>query len=458
MDRSQRDLFTSSEASVLTVSELAAQARALLEERFPFVRVTGEISGATLAASGHAYFDLTDGQAVFPAVMFRSAVTRVGGLLPPDGTAVECLGRVTLYVPRGRAQLVVEWLAPKGAGALSIQLLQRKAKLEAEGLFAAERKRALPPYPRGIAVITSPTGAAIHDILAVLAGRFPSIPVLIGGVRVQGAGAGDEIAVAIRRLGDGRHGDVLILARGGGSAEDLSAFNEEAVVRAVAASRVPVISAVGHEVDVVLCDLAADVRAPTPTAAAEAVVPDREEVRRQVRALHTRCARMLQLTLERTRLRWLQVRRRMRDPRLVLAPLRIRLDEQRAAGVAAVQRRLAASRSRLAALRLRLAASDARARLARDRAQAQALSARLTRATRGMLRQKRQHLVHRRAELESLGPQRVLSRGYALVTGPDGRLVRAATQVHAGEAIGVRLAEGGLEASVTRVSPKQEEP
>ena len=402
----QKDLFSSSDQRVYTVSELASEVRSLLEGNFALVRVIGEISSLSRASSGHAYFSLKDADASLPAVMFRSAVTRIGGEVPEEGTEVECLGRLTLYEPRGRTQLVVEWMVPRGAGALGLKFLKLKEKLSAEGLFDPERKRPIPFLPGSIGIVTSPTGAAVRDILKVLSRRFPSVPVLICPVRVQGEGAAEEIAAAIERMGDGRHCDVLIAGRGGGSLEDLWAFNEEVVVRAVAAAKVPVISAVGHEVDLVLCDLAADVRAPTPTAAAELVVPDREELQRQMEDIAKDLYRVMKLGVSTARNRLMGTTRRIRDPRRVLDAYRLRLDEA----------------ERTAVNRVRLENERRRTRL-------------------------QGHI----GALSSLSPLAVLERGYGVVSRPDGKTLRESTQVSAGDPIQVRLHRGRLDGTVDRV-------
>jgi exodeoxyribonuclease VII large subunit len=401
----QKDLFTPSDQRVYTVSELAREVRAHLEEEFGMVRVVGEISSLSVAASGHAYFSLKDPDASLPAVMFRGAITRIGGQVPAEGTEVECLGRMTLYEPRGRTQLMVEFMVPRGAGALGLKFLQLKEKLSAEGLFDPERKRPLPLLPESIGIVTSPTGAAVRDILKVLARRFPSIPVLICPVRVQGEGAAEEIAAAIEKMGDGQHCDVLIAGRGGGSLEDLWAFNEEIVVRAVVASKVPVISAVGHEVDLVLSDLAADVRAPTPTAAAELVVPDRGELLDHVDELAKDLLRIMKLELSTARHRLLDTASRIRDPRRVLDAYRLRLDDAQ----------------RTAITRITLEVERRRTRL------------------QGQL-----------GSLSSLNPLAVLERGYSVVSRPDGKTVTKSTQVDTGDPIHVRLHQGRLDATVIK--------
>jgi exodeoxyribonuclease VII large subunit len=296
-------------------------------------------------------------------------------------------------------------MVPRGAGALGLKFLQLKEKLSAEGLFAPERKRPLPLLPESIGIVTSPTGAAVRDILKVLARRFPSIPVLICPVRVQGEGAAEEIAEAIDRMGDGKHCDVLIAGRGGGSLEDLWAFNEETVVRAIVASKVPVISAVGHEVDLVLSDLAADVRAPTPTAAAELVVPDRGELLDHVDELAKDLQRIMKLEISTARHRLLDTASRIRDPRRVLDAYRLRLDDAHRTAIARITLEVERRRTRL----------------------------------QGQL-----------GSLSSLNPLAVLERGYSVVSKADGKTVIKSTQVSSGDPIHVRLHQGHLDATITK--------
>ncbi len=454
---SGQDLFASS-AEVFSVSELAVRVRSLLEERFGLVRVSGELSGLSVAASGHAYFSLKDERTSFPAVMFRQAVNRAGAL-PAEGEEVECLGRLTLYQARGRAQLVVESMTARGAGLLGQRFLRLKAKLTEEGLFAPERKRPLPLLPKGIGVVTSPTGAAIRDILKILDQRFPSVPVLIYPARVQGAGAAAEIVRGIERLGDGGECDVLIVGRGGGSLEDLWAFNEEEVVRAVVASSVPVISAVGHEIDLVLSDLAADVRAPTPTAAAEMVVPDREQLREQWARRSEALARGLRLRLVEARRHLAEMSHRMRDPRWVLAAHRMRLDDIVRSGQTALAGRLAHARRALGDRRLELAAHDPRPTLSLARSRLDNGNRRLHRALDASLRERRLQLDSGRAMLSKLNPLSVLARGYSVVSRADGRVVHHSSELAIGDSIAVRLAQGSFRGTVDQVSePESKEP
>jgi len=452
----QADLF-SSEDRTYTVSELTGEVRALLEDRFGLVRVVGELSGISLASSGHLYFSLKDEHASMPAVMFRSAAARLPDL-PAEADEVECLGRLTMYEPRGRAQLIVERLVPRGAGELGLRFLRLKKKLAAEGLFDPERKRPLPFIPKCIGVVTSPTGAAIRDILKVLGRRFPSVPVLIYPVKVQGDQAPGEIAAAIERLEEGGECDVIIIGRGGGSAEDLWAFNEEIVVRAVAVSKVPIISAVGHEVDIVLSDLAADLRAPTPSAAAELVVPDRRELQDRLAERVTSFGRMITLRLAEARRHLAETAGRVRDPRLVLAAYRLRLDETQRAANEALAGSLGVGRRKLTDLRLVLAGHDPRQSLELARQALGSGRQRIERAALGGLVERRTRLARAKDALRRLDPLSVLARGYSVVTTEDGKVLKEASSVKPGDEIHVRLQHGELDAGVHDKQPHKGPP
>src|SRR5688572_4046408 len=316
-------------ARVFSVSELTGQVKELLESSFPAVWVAGEVSNFSRPSSGHCYFTLKDDAAQMRAVVWRSAATRMKCELH-DGMEVICFGALDLYAPRGSYQLVVTKLEPKGIGALELALRKLKEKLTAEGLFDRARKRPLPKFPRRIAFVTSPTGAAVRDFLEVLRRRWAGADVLIVPARVQGDGAAGEIAKAVEWVNRSTTDvDVLVVGRGGGSLEDLWCFNEEVVIRAVAASRIPTVSAVGHEIDVTLCDLAADVRALTPSEAAELVVPQFEAVRQLLDERHRRMHSALvnRVTTARRRLTELAERRIFRRPHDLTSDRSQRLDE-----------------------------------------------------------------------------------------------------------------------------------
>jgi exodeoxyribonuclease VII large subunit len=386
--------------AVWSVAELTAQLKDLLESSFPAVWVSGEISNFSRPSSGHCYFTLKDDQAQIRAVMWRGTATKLKFDVH-DGLEVVCFGAVDVYAPRGSYQLVVSKLEPKGIGALELALRKLKEKLAKEGLFDHERKRPLPRFPRRIAFVTSPTGAAVRDFLEVLRRRWAGADVIILPTRVQGDGAAKEIAAAIAKVNQLPLGvDVMVVGRGGGSLEDLWCFNEEAVVRAVAGSRIPVISAVGHEIDVTLCDLAADVRALTPSEAAELVLPAQAEIQAAV-------------------------------------------DERRRRLVAALRNKSITARQRLTQLGERRV-FRAPTEWIRDRAQRlDDIAMRTARAVKHRLQLQRGKLDAWAGKLESLSPLGVLARGYSVTQrADDGTLVRAAEQVRAGDLIRTRLEKG----------------
>jgi exodeoxyribonuclease VII large subunit len=390
-------------AAALSVSEISALLKRVVEDRFGFVRVRGEISGFKRAASGHVYLSLKDENARLEAVMWRGTTQRLN-FQPEDGLEVIATGKLTTYPGRSNYQLVIERMEVAGEGALLALLARNKARFEAEGLFAPERKRALPFVPRVIGVVTSPTGAVIRDILHRLSDRFP-VHVLVWPVLVQGNGAAEQVAAAVRGFsalvpgGPVPRPDLVIVARGGGSIEDLWAFNEEAVVRAVADCSIPIISAVGHETDTTLCDFAADRRAPTPTAAAEMAVPVRAELLNNLAELALRKRRAVLRPLQLGRERLAARAERLPAPQALLTPHAQRLDDL--------------------AERLRRGLSD-RTLLARGQLQriAGGLSAPLLKARVSAAQGRLDGLARLFA---SLDPATVLARGYVRVTGPDGR-------------------------------------
>jgi exodeoxyribonuclease VII large subunit len=437
---------------IYSVSRLNREARMVLEGRFPLLWVEGEISNLSRPASGHWYFSLKDGQAQVRAAMFRNR-NQLLRVKPADGSQVLVRGRISLYEARGDYQFIVEHLEEAGAGALQHAFEALKQRLAAEGLFAAEHKRPLPALPRRIGVITSPTGAAIRDILSVLARRFPAIPVLIYPVPVQGEGAGARIAAALRRAGERAECDVLILARGGGSLEDLWAFNDEAVARALYDSPIPVVSGVGHEVDVTIADFAADLRAPTPSVAAEAVSPDGQEWLNRLLRLDGRLLGLLRQHQRQAHqaLEGLGRRLQAQHPGQRLRQQAQRLDELEQRLRRGLDRRLVRSRSELVQWRARLRGVAPAARLARLAGQGSELERRLHAAVERRLERQRQALQGLARALDTVSPLATLDRGYSITRRVrDGALLRTATAVAVGEEIETRLAEGGLISVVQR--------
>jgi exodeoxyribonuclease VII large subunit len=430
---------------ICTVSELTASIKDEVEARFGGLWVTGEISNWRLVSSGHAYFTLKDEGAQVRAVLFRSRARRLR-FEPADGIAVLAFGNLDVYAARGEYQLVCEVIEPRGLGALQLAFDQLKARLAAEGLFDAARKRPLPAFPRRIGLVSSPTGAAVRDFLRVITRRFAGVHVLVHPVHVQGDLAVPEIVRALadlNRLGDL---DVLVLARGGGSLEDLWAFNEEAVARAIAASKIPVISAVGHETDVTIADFVADLRAPTPSAAAELVVREKAQLVASLRNLESRLRRAALRRVERLaeRLRDLARRRALSDPARALRDRQRRVDELTVRLARAVRRQAAGARERVTRAGRALRPEALRAGLRQSERRLGELRHGLVRGARGGLSRRRHAIESLAGRLDSLSPLGVLARGYAICTLETGRAARRAEEVAIGTAVRVRLAEGSL--------------
>jgi exodeoxyribonuclease VII large subunit len=437
---------------ILTVSALNDRIKAILEG-FATVWVEGEVSNLRRPASGHVYFTLKDIKSQIRAVIFRSPFG--GGWNRPAAFAIEegmnlvCRARVTVYPPRGEYQLVIDAVEPRGLGALQKAFEQLKARLEAEGLFDPARKKPLPFLPARIGVVTSPTGAVIRDILTVTRRRFPSVDILIAPVRVQGTEAPAEI---IRALGDLQIAggiDVIILARGGGSLEDLAPFNDERVARAIARSRIPVISAVGHETDFTIADFTADLRAATPSAAAELAVPLCAELLETVGSLRLRLIRRLRQERGRRRERIADLQGRLRDPKRLLADARIALDDHLERMRLSVARLREARRQAWAHLNIRLEHRNPRSRIVEGRMGMQGLGRTLRAAweKQAVLRKNRAHAAM--TLLSSLSPLAVLGRGYSITRRrPDGLILRRAGETAPGQEIDIRLAAGNLNAIV----------
>lgn len=386
--------------------------------------------------------------------MFR-AKQRLLGFRPANGQRLLVRARVGLYEPRGDFQLIVEHMEPAGDGLLRLRLEQLKQRLAAEGLFAEELKRPLPAYPRQVGLITSGTGAALHDLLTVLCRRFPLLPVIIYPSGVQGAGAAerliDTIALANRR----DDCDLLILARGGGSLEDLMAFNDEGLARAIRASALPVVTGIGHEVDLSIADLAADRRAPTPSAAAELAAPDAEQARRHLRWLDERLRVALKRELATASQRLMALRRQLQllHPRTQLEQRLQRVDELQRRLQRALEQRIADAASRFARSQQRLRTGSPMQRLSLERVRTAQLTERLLRAAQRALEHQRERLSAAAAGLQARSPLATLARGYAIVTDAQGRLIRGPEQAPVGSAIQVRVSQGSLEAVVTGSAP-----
>lgn len=434
----------------LSVSQLNNMARQYIERNLPLLWVAGEVSNFMRAGSGHCYFSLKDERAQVRCVMFRGRAQLIDWI-PANGMQVEVRAAPSLYEPRGEFQLTVDFMRRAGLGALFEKFARLKERLEREGLFAPERKRAIPRHPRRIGVVTSPRAAALRDVLITLRRRMPGIPVVLYPTLVQGEGAAPQIVAALRMAAARAECDVIVLCRGGGSIEDLWPFNEEAVARAIRDCPIPVVSGVGHETDFTIADFVADARAPTPTGAAALVTPDRAELSSALRALAHRMARCARHALEQRSQqadflarRLVHPGRRIEERSRYLGHLRVRLD----AALSGAAQRLALPLARLAH-RLQRAAPDC----TRLEAQQGHLRQRLVRAMDRALERREAHLERLRSHLQHLDPRQVLERGYSIVRREDGSIVRAAAALRPGERVGLEFAQGSAGARVDDVVP-----
>jgi exodeoxyribonuclease VII large subunit len=441
---------TPSPDDVYTVSRLNQTVRGLLEQALPLVWVEGEISNLARPRSGHVYFTLKDAEAQVRCALFRNRAMRLR-TTPADGDRVRLRARIGLYAPRGEYQLIAEHLEPAGDGALQQAFAALKARLEHEGLFDAARKKPIPAPPRRIGVITSPTGAAIRDIVSVLRRRFPALPVLIYPVPVQGAEAIPAIIEAIQRAGRRHEVDALVVGRGGGSLEDLQAFNDESVARAVAACPLPTVSAVGHEVDITITDLVADERAATPSAAAERLSPDGEALSRSLRVTCERLIRSTARQLRGHRGRIEQLERRLvtQHPGRRLKDRAQRLDDLDQRLARAVTTRIQAQTGQVERLARRVHTQNPIADIRRLSSATEQRRSRLERGIRERIARDRARLGADLRTLHSLSPLQTLARGYAIVQPADGPgIIHRAGDVAVGERIRARLSEGSIVARV----------
>ncbi len=452
----QMQLSLEPQRHIYRVSELNAAVQRLFEASFRTVWIAGEISGCRLAASGHYYFALKDAQSQLKCVLFKGAARSVR-FKPQDGLSVLARGSVEVYEARGEYQLVVESLEPQGAGALQFAFEQLKKKLAEEGLFEQSRKRNLPRLPCRIGIVTSPSGAVIRDILHVLERRFPGLHIRLFPATVQGEGSIEQVCRGIHHFSAETWADIVIVARGGGSLEDLWTFNEEAVARAIAACTIPVISAIGHETDFTIADFVADCRAPTPSAAAEIVICTKESLLEQIAGCQSRalqCVRYRLMTCSRD----LHQQGASRATTLIsraIAKRMQRLDELDYQLRTLKQRLLEARSRHLANLMHRLGRTDLRLRFARNRHRQEQLSAQLLRAAQGRLGDRKRRLAMAESHLRQLSPLNVLSRGYAIVENSRGAVLRSSVETAPGDSLRVRLRQGELDAVVshTRDTP-----
>jgi exodeoxyribonuclease VII large subunit len=443
------------EPRALTVAELDRAIKGAVEEAFSTaVWVEGEVTGARPAPNGHLYFCLKDEreEAAIDVVMYRTNVTPRMRALCVDGARLRLRGKPTVWAPRGRLQFVADRLQAVGRGALLEAIERLKVKLASEGLFAQERKRALPGEPRVVGVVTSPTGAVIHDVCRV-AFRRGGARILLAPAQVQGPGSVESICRALGMLQRVTEVDVIVIGRGGGSADDLAAFNDEAIVRAVAACRVPIVSAVGHDVDVTLVDFAADARAATPSQAAEMVVPDRRARGELLQRTRMHLARAMHSRLAQDRVAHVRAARRLGDPRLAIASHQQTLDDRLGRLVGRVRTALGRRRDALTQTERRLALFHPRAVLARERAELTRLDTRLGTLWNASFARRAAELQRAGARLDAYSPLKVLARGYAIATRDDGRAIRSGSDVSAGQRIHVRVRDARLEAVVESVEP-----
>ena len=443
--------FRPPERRVWKVRELVAAVRSHIEREYSDAWVEGEISNFRAPDSGHLYFTLKDGNAQMRAVMFRSSA-RLLRFRPADGMHVLVRGRVTVYEDRGELQISAEHIEPMGVGSLQLAFEQLKAKLEGEGLFAAERKKPIPPLPARIGIVTSAQAAALRDILNVLQRRHHSVNVLIYPAQVQGAAAAAEVAAGVRYFNQHDNVDVIIVARGGGAAEDLAAFNNEPLARMVAASEIPVISAVGHETDFTILDFVADMRAPTPSAAAELVIRSRQEVEEHASALQERLQRAMRYRLLMGRQALTEVAQHgafarmmqlIRQRQQTLDDLTYRMERAERQILDQMRRRWETISAAVRHYDLRLVLSGMRKELDSG-------TAALAAIMRNVLLQHKVRSGCLQTALESLSPLAILDRGYALIFDSEGNLVKDASRVRVGQEISARLARGGLQAAITK--------
>ena len=436
---------------ILTVSDLNRLIRNRLEQAFKEIWVEGEVSNLRIPSSGHFYFTLKDGSSQIRTVLFKSSL-RYLKFRPEDGMHLLCRGEVTVYEPRGDTQLLVKSMEPQGVGALQLAFEQLKSKLKKEGLFDADQKQPIPVLPKRIGVITSSTGAAIHDILNVLTRRFSNVEVLLNPVLVQGEEAPDSIANAIFEMNEIGGIDVLIVGRGGGSIEDLWAFNTERVARAIHASGIPVISAVGHEIDYTIADFVADLRAPTPSAAAELVVQEKDELIRQIAALLDRLMATMRFQLQGYRSELSQRVRTLMDPRKTIRNHFLRLDEMDARIRQSMENSLRRHRATFDHLLDKLKHQSPVERLTRVSVEVEHFIMRLRQAIGFIFKDQRAKLENRLGRLDSLSPVAILSRGYSLTYHfPQKQLIKDADHLKPGDQVLVRLHRGMFRGRVDKV-------
>ncbi|MGA7751530.1 MAG: exodeoxyribonuclease VII large subunit [Candidatus Sulfotelmatobacter sp.] len=443
--------FRPPERRVWKVRDLVAAVRTHIEREYSDAWVEGEISNFRAPESGHLYFTLKDGNAQIKVVMFRSSA-RLLRFKPADGLQVVVRGRITIYEDRGELQISAEYIEPKGAGSLQLAFEQLKAKLEAEGLFAAERKKPIPSLPSRIGVVTSAQAAALRDILNILERRHHSVNVLIYPAQVQGDLASQEVAAGIRYFNDHDNVDVIIIARGGGSAEDLASFNNEGLARTVAASEIPVISAVGHETDFTIIDFVADLRAPTPSAAAELVIRSRQEIEDQAAAFEERLTRAMRYRLLMGRQALTELSQHGAFARMMelIRQRQQKLDDLTHRMELAERQLLQHMHRRWEIVSAAVRHYDLRLILSGMRKELESRTSALVAVTRNVLLQHKVRSERLYTALESLSPLAILDRGYALVFDSEGKLLKDVRALRVGDEISARVAHGQFQAAITK--------
>jgi len=432
----------------LTVSELTANIKSLLEDRFSFIWLTGEISNVRVPASGHIYFSIKDAHAQINAVMFKGQNRKLKFRLE-DGMQINGLGRVTVYEPRGSYQIILEYMEPGGIGALQVAFDQLKSKLRKEGLFEMEYKKALPFLPRHIGIITSPSGDVVHDILRIVNRRFPNVRIQIVAATVQGDSAEKELVDAIRLLNRQDKADVAILARGGGSLEDLQAFNSERVARAIFESKIPIISAVGHETDYTIADFVADIRVPTPSAAAELVVPVKTDLRYTCLDLDRQLIASIRRRIEHTRNRLENNRSRLIDPRRKIQDHRIHLDNVSNRLHFAIRRILEKNRERKDWSNQRLSIYTPSKLVLKFKEKLDILNHNMQITLNYTISKTQNQFQKTDALLNTLNPTAILSRGYSITrTVPENNVVRDESEVHKNQDLEILLGKGVINVTV----------
>jgi exodeoxyribonuclease VII large subunit len=440
---------------IFTVSELTKLIKALLEEKFAFIWISGEISNLRTAASGHAYFTLKDAKAQISTVMFRGSIRHLRQPLK-DGLRVAAMGRISVYAPRGAYQFIAEFVEAQGAGELLLAVEALKQKLANEGLFDATRKKTLPAVPKCVAVVTSTSGSVIRDILEVSGRRWPGVPIEVAPVSVQGATATTEIVAALDMVVEHGCADVLIVARGGGSIEDLMAFNGETVARAISVCPIPVVSAIGHETDTTIADLVADMRAPTPSAAAELVFPARHEARDRLAELHRRLGAVLLGGVTHRRAKLHDIGGRLKHPRRRIVDGRLRLDDLLFRAEARMKALLGMQRRQLSWSTGRFNAIITSDLLSKNNYKLEQLNINILKAIRNKLSNRRQSVAHLTERLNDLSPLAILKRGYSITRAlPQGRTLHCSKEIDPGDAVEIQLAEGYLKATITETGDAQ---